>query len=222
MMKKIILLAIIAIIFTSCVKSLEEEGITFSTRLKGRLIDKSSFEPIPNIVIQVTNGSLVYTQTETDYEGVWSLDINVEDIDTDYYLLLCESSEYASLKGQLRGFGQAEYDYTDIMLSSKYSDLLKFSFGGVHYSISSNLGDMPWDNAMNSCNTLSEHGYSDWFLPNKEQLKAMCLSDYSLFNKDYWSSTEYNTASAYYVRDGNINYGSKSTSNYVRCIRKDY
>ncbi len=51
-----------------------------------------------------------------------------------------------------------------------------------------------WYDADVACNTLECNGYSDWFLPNKEQLRILYLNkEVGNFtgNHYYWSSSEY-------------------------------
>ncbi len=54
---------------------------------------------------------------------------------------------------------------------------------------------LTWYDAEVACNLLESNGYTDWFLPNKEQLRLLYLnkavSDFT-GNHYYWSSSEYN------------------------------
>ncbi len=66
---------------------------------------------------------------------------------------------------------------------------------------------MTWIDAELACENLVSNGYSDWFLPNKEQLRAMynIRSAVGCFVDDgYWSSTEYSaTTFAWFQGFGN-------------------
>jgi len=92
---------------------------------------------------------------------------------------------------------------------------------------------MNWATALTTCEALTLGGYSDWRLPNYNELYN--LADRSrtnpeispVFTKvvsdDYWTSTTYAsfTSYAWFV---NFNYGDdywdgKTDSNYVRCVR---
>ena len=61
----------------------------------------------------------------------------------------------------------------------------------------SNLGYGDWNTAMTICDELVLNGYSDWYLPSKEELEAIYHNlkktcGHNIFNKDnYWSSTEW-------------------------------
>ncbi len=91
-----------------------------------------------------------------------------------------------------------------------------------------------WGNAIKYCEDLSFAGYSDWRLPNKNEL--LSIVDRSKYNpaingafknvttsSDYWSSTTYAgyTSLAWYVNfyDGDTNDCNKDYSLYVRCVR---
>ena len=217
----------IAIISSSCVKSLEDEGINVYTTFKGCVVDGTSFDPISNITVQITNGPIVYAQTTTDATGHWSLGVEINEITQDFYLYLCESAEYNSLKGHLRGFGRSEYDYKNILMTSKYAKLQTFTFGGNKYVISSDMGKMTWDRALSICGSLSESGYTNWYLPDIEEAQAMFQALHKGFAEGYryWSSTESEThgSSAYYVYNyyTNSSYTSKSSSMSVRCVRRE-
>ncbi|MDI9455792.1 MAG: InlB B-repeat-containing protein [Spirochaetota bacterium] len=73
--------------------------------------------------------------------------------------------------------------------------------------------------------TLSHNGnyFSDWFLPSKEELgKLYRYAGTGYKSADYWSSTEYNAATAYKVSfdGGSHHILSKSDECYVRPIRR--
>ena len=104
--------------------------------------------------------------------------------------------------------------------------------------------------ACNYCNGLSYAGYDDWYLPtctNDGNLPGSCqLYQFGVDNCDwtgtdgsessctpawdtsaasnyYWSSTEYDSSSAWHVpfTNGNVNYFNKDSSYYVRCVRQE-
>ncbi|MFZ4549026.1 MAG: DUF1566 domain-containing protein [Bacteroidales bacterium] len=67
-------------------------------------------------------------------------------------------------------------------------------------------------------------GYSDWFLPSKDELFLMYTQKVaigSFASESYWSSSEYNNSSAWYqvFLDGMQNYKNKSFVFRVRAIR---
>ena len=90
-----------------------------------------------------------------------------------------------------------------------------------------------WQGAIDYCEDLTFASFSDWRLPTRMELKS--IVDYGRYNPAidstfqniqssyYWSSSRNvsNTDSAWLVDfyDGNGNWGHKSGSNYVRCVR---
>ena len=91
-----------------------------------------------------------------------------------------------------------------------------------------------WANAITTCENLVLGGYSDWRLPNINELKSIrdmsrssSAIDTAFVNTvtgNYWSSTSYAaaTTNAWLVDgfyDGGVNYNGKGNSYYVRCVR---
>ena len=93
-----------------------------------------------------------------------------------------------------------------------YANLPTFQYGGYTYKVYPDMGGMSWDNAVTACNNLSYGGYTDWFLPTLDELRACYNATYTLegwkvdledtsygyyeFRGYYWSSEEYNDSYA--------------------------
>ena len=86
--------------------------------------------------------------------------------------------------------------------------------------------------AADLCANLTISGYSDWFLPSKDELNEMYLNigqgnalgleNIGDFSWEYWSSTEYddNYAWSHNFNDGvQRNYDKANGGNYVRAVR---
>jgi hypothetical protein len=82
------------------------------------------------------------------------------------------------------------------------------------------------ESAAKTCSDLVANGYSDWFLPSKEELYQMYLKKTSLnlSSGTYWSSTEYDNSYAWSlnISSGSSTTQSKSTVNSCKCVRKVY
>lgn len=101
-----------------------------------------------------------------------------------------------------------------------------------------------WENAIAYCENLQAHGYSDWYLPSKEQLEAMwntcgedtktnvCMNNaiketYTDFVNImcfvYWSNTDYELQTAYGINmlNGEIYSNYKESTRFVRCVRDE-
>jgi len=88
-----------------------------------------------------------------------------------------------------------------------------------------------WQEALKYCEDLAYAGYSDWRLPNKNELASLVnyeksTAPYSDFpdmpSKYFWSSSTY-TRNTGYAWGMDLNYGmsssTKTDKNYVRCVR---
>lgn len=91
-----------------------------------------------------------------------------------------------------------------------------------------------WKSAKKYCQNLSLGGYSDWRLPNYDEL--LSIVDYDRYDPAimpsfknvntsdrYWSSSSYVSNPKYawivYFKDGYTNYYRKTDEYYVRCVR---
>jgi hypothetical protein len=66
-------------------------------------------------------------------------------------------------------------------------------------------------------------GYTDWYLPSKDELNKLYLNRIAIGGADgfYWSSSEYDFTSAWlqYFSSGLLFYDAKASREYVRAIR---
>ncbi len=95
--------------FVSCENDLGDGHITY----KGRVVSQTANQPMADVTVRITNGTVVRASMMTQADGVFSLSVVVREIDETYYLELLDKNGQ-SKKGQLRAFGMAEYDYGDI------------------------------------------------------------------------------------------------------------
>jgi hypothetical protein len=99
---------------------------------------------------------------------------------------------------------------------------------GEHGLVCSNndLGNANWNDAKEQCEVYNEGGFSDWRLPNREELQLIYLLLHrrkigGFANSHYWSSTEGNSNSAWKQNFSNgIQYRSYKDYEYdVRAVR---
>ena len=104
--------------------------------------------------------------------------------------------------------------------------------GGLIAAPSNQSSDANWYTAISLCSNLTLGGYSDWFLPSKDELNLMYLhigqgntlglgNVGNFDNNYYWSSTEYD-ANAAWKQSFNNGYQIdifKSFTYYVRAVR---
>jgi hypothetical protein len=80
--------------------------------------------------------------------------------------------------------------------------------------------------AASVCDNLASGGYTDWYLPSKDELDMMYVNLHlqglgGFANNYYWSSTENDFTNAWVQNffNGNQDYLSKHVSNFVRAVR---
>lgn len=117
---------------------------------------------------------------------------------------------------------------------SKNGNIVTDSTTGLQWQDDAISSPMAWTAAIDHCENLTLDTYSDWRLPNLKELTSIVDDtkvnpsiDTSVFQNTashrYWSSTTYagNSGYAWYVyfSYGYQDYGSKTYSYYVRCVR---
>ena len=122
--------------------------------------------------------------------------------------------------------------------NGSYTDTYAFGSGlfngdGNCYGIRASQGGCAFCYAAELCIGGNSGGYSDWYLPSKYELNLMYQNigqgqgNPSLFNVGgfaysyYWSSTEYDTFTAWEMNfgGGNMYHASKNATLYVRAVR---
>lgn len=207
MKKHVIFILSVILIMTSCVKSINEVFLleTDVTVLKGRAVEGTNHTALPNIIVSVTNGSHTFISTSTNDDGYFELEVNYSIIDPSYYLLLNGGSSEIRKKERLKGVSVPEYNYFDIVMFT----LPSFKYDNHTYQVAPDPQiRMYWNNANNYCNALTYCNYSDWRLPNNNELLQIYASRGSIggfYDAEYWSSdktddyyTGYNYIHDYY------------------------
>lgn len=199
-MKKImIILAALTMVLSGCVKALDE---TDSTILKGRVVDESNNNALPNINVSVTNGQISHWVSTTDAQGYFELTVNCSKIDETYYLFL-DGGPTRQMKVELHGLFDAEYNYNDIVLHN----LPVFQINGITYQVAPTAGPKDHMDAKLYCDDLTLYGLSNWRLPSLGELEIMYEERFSIggfANDIYWSSTFEAAAYRYYA----VSFGS--------------
>lgn len=214
------------IVFVGC----EKEKNTI-TEYIGTVVEENTMNPLPNIKVSVTDGTRVVASTMTDEAGSFYFLVNFEKV-TENDSLLLDGSPYLPYQKRfaLKGIGQEQYNYGTLILGN---GLKSFQYAETTYYVHPEVGTMNWESAMFFCDNLVYAGYSDWFLPDKNELNAMYVyrnsiggfvTGHSSYGDCYyWSSTTYDSREAWYQ---DFYYGDQhhiSVFGYyrVRPIRKD-
>ncbi|MGI6393990.1 MAG: DUF1566 domain-containing protein [bacterium] len=118
--------------------------------------------------------------------------------------------------------------FTEVTVSGKV--VVKDSETGLEWTKEYATGKT-WQQALDYCETLDYGGYTDWRLPNIEELKTLIddtkYSPASSFpgmpSNYFWSSSSYVFSTYFawrvYFNYGRVNYYDKTITYYARCVR---
>lgn len=129
------------------------------------------------------------------------------------------------------GAGTAYGEQKEFTTSNIYAT---FEYAGVTYFVHPDAGKMTRGSAVDYCDNLTFAGYSDWFLPNQDELNAMyvyrnSIGGFVTSGEDcmYWSSTEILSGGYCYRMYQDFSTGEQHGSIWatpyyrVRPVRKD-
>ncbi len=168
--------------------------------------------PVPTL----NNGAKKIVATGTE-AGAFQASLTDLSSSSTYYICAYATSTEGTAYGEIKAIDKEYYDYFA---------LPTFKFAGHTYRVYPDMGAMTWQQAMDACDNLVYAGYSDWFLPNKEELKKMyeiknTIGGFS--SSRYWSSTEedgyYNYAYGTSFNNGSNSSENKSYTLRVRPVR---
>ena len=140
-------------------------------------------------------------------------------------LLIMIGLSSLSMAQEVPRFTKADGVVTDSKTTLEWQDNYSDNEGSIKFA--------NWTDAIDYCEGLSLNSQNDWRLPNKKEL--LSIVDYDTYNPsissvfqkttsyDYWSSTTSasDTGGAWnvYFYSGGTDYGTKSDSYNVRCVR---
>lgn len=176
------------ILLAGCNKDKEMNTVT---ECIGTVVEETTMNRLPNVKVSVTNGSRVLVSSVTDHNGEFSIIVDFEKVTERDSLLLDGSPQLPyQRKYALKGMGKEKYDYGILMLGVELT-LKTFQYSGTKYYVHPDAGAMTWESAYEYCENLTFAGYSDWFLPDKDELNAMYVNRNSIggfVDSKYWSS----------------------------------
>lgn len=176
------------------------------TEYIGMVVEENTMSPLSNIKVSVTDGTRVVASTMTDETGSFSFSVNFEKV-TENDSLLLDGSPFLPYQKRfaLKGMGQEQYNYGTLILGN---ELKTFQYAGAMYYVHPEIGEMTWEDAMVFCENLTYSGYSDWFLPNKDELNAMFLykDDIGGFVTSHYQNCRYWSSTTTYYYDGQYYY----------------
>ena len=92
----LLITALSSLIFQSCIKDLEKEGIYVTTRCHGYIQDSATHQPIQGIKIVTTDGSTIDKTVYSEYDGSFSVNITIDQLKKGYYISVQPDSLYES------------------------------------------------------------------------------------------------------------------------------
>jgi hypothetical protein len=108
-MKKFSLFALVATIVLCGFSSCEDSASSGVATYYGTVIDETTDLPFEGVDVKVTNGDRIHTATQTNSDGYFSLEVRLQEVNQDYYVLL-GNARIGTKRVDLPGFGNGRYD----------------------------------------------------------------------------------------------------------------
>ena len=179
-------------------------------------------------------GDPAYTERGFVY-GKTSIPIINDDVSETISASGTDSGPYTSSVANLET-GERYYvrAYAKVGLTIVYGDVVSFVPENPYYVIlpgglvvsRTDASDnyVTWNSAVSLCENYTLAGFTDWYLPTKEELTAVYNNKDLIGNfkdGDYWSSTSYDSDQAWEIdfSDGSVRNYDKNVLDYVRCVR---
>ena len=108
-MKKFSLFALVATIVLCGFNSCENSASSGVAAYYGTVIDETTDLPFEGVDVKVTNGDRIHTATQTNSDGYFSVDVRLQEVNQDYYVLL-GNARIGTKRVDLPGFGNGRYD----------------------------------------------------------------------------------------------------------------
>ena len=110
---RFLVFCLVCLLFSSCIKNLEEEGVYQSTRFHGVVMDERTQQPLQGFRVAATDGWNVGNVVYTAADGTFVIDVTLEQITKNYYIRFESDSLYES----------HDYKISDITLGLKEYDM---------------------------------------------------------------------------------------------------
>lgn len=108
-MKRFSLFAFVAAIVLCGFSSCEDSSSSGVATYYGTVIDETTDLPFEGVDVKVTNGDRIHTATQTNSDGYFSLEVRLQEVNQDYYVLL-GNARIGTKRVELPGFGNGRYD----------------------------------------------------------------------------------------------------------------
>ncbi len=103
---------LIPLMLTSCIKELEQEGIYTEGTVIGRVVERTSQQPVGGMTVQLVSGDATLSATTTSNDGTFNLSITAEQQADGCRVVVSADSLYIGCSADVPagGFGRKEYD----------------------------------------------------------------------------------------------------------------
>lgn len=108
-MKKFFLFAILAAIVLCGFNCCEDPTFSDIVTYYGTVMDENTDLPYEGVDVKVTNGDRIHTTTQANADGYFSLEVHLQEINQDYYILIGNSG-IGTKRVEFPGFGNSRYD----------------------------------------------------------------------------------------------------------------
>ena len=110
--KTILLTFVVALLFSSCIKELENEGVYTTTLCRGVLTEQRTNQPVNGMKVAVTNGEQTPRIAHSQLDGTFEVEVTAEELSKGYYLLFEADSLYEKKQLYIEemGYGKKTYD----------------------------------------------------------------------------------------------------------------
>lgn len=107
-----IVISILALFTSGCIRNLESEGVFTKTKCTGVLIEQRTNQPVCGMRVQLTNGDKIPKTVVSSLDGTFEIEVTAEEVSQKYYLRIEADSLYDTRLVSLQevGYGKQNFD----------------------------------------------------------------------------------------------------------------
>ena len=107
-----LLALMLPVLFVSCIKNLEDEGIYTESSVIGRVVERTSQQPVGGLTVKLVSGDATLSTTSSANDGTFSLPISAEQLANKCRVEISADSLYIGCSADVpnSSFGRKEYN----------------------------------------------------------------------------------------------------------------